>query len=76
MSQKRISNDEEISTGAFHLIFVNGELTFGSLSLMKVLFCWKFESLSGNLQLNWAEGFLNLVAWLHNLAEIVIVDTV
>jgi hypothetical protein len=55
---------------------VNSELASLALSLMQILLSWQLENLVADLETDWFELLLNLVARGHHLAEVVVSDAV
>lgn len=76
MLQKGIANHKQISTTAFHLVFVHSKLTFVTFGLVQVLLWWNFKSLATDLKLNWLQIFLDLITWSHDLTEVIIINTI
>jgi len=76
MLKESIANKVKVSTTTLHLVLMNSKLTPCSLSLMQILLWLHFENNIANLNTNRLQLWCNFFTWSHNLAEVIIIDTI
>ena len=76
VTQKGVADQIQVTAASLHLILVDGKLASGALSLMQVKLWLHFENVITDLNADWLQFWCNLIAWGHDLAEVVVVDAV
>ena len=71
-----VSDQEQLSTGSFQLVFVDSELAFVVFCLVNVLTWWQLEHGLTDLEGYWLQVLGDISTVLVDKAEVVIVDAV
>ena len=76
VAEEGITDQIEVATAPLHLILMNSKLASRTFGLMEIEFWSNLKNLITNLNTNWLQFWCNFFAWLHDLAEVVVVDAV
>lgn len=76
MTKQCVTDKVKVAATALHLVVVDCELASVALSLMEVELWFQLENKVADLDTDVVEFGGNLIAWGHDLAEVVIVDAI
>lgn len=69
MSQEGVANQEQVLVLPWQSAFMNYEVAFSFIALVKVLFWVDFEDVVAHLESNWLHLRSDVLAWLLNMTE-------